>query len=188
MLGLLAIVLASVSCATQPSVTTTDNVETTTSALEEVPADVTTNDAEIPLLEPIVQGGEALLGLWQSACLIPDEKSDYAEQHYFEFYGNRLATHRREIFYKKSCLGSDDTIINNYSYTIPTDGQINLTDLDTGLVLYDIYAANSTTLKFGHGFRNTLPYPTATGSSESNRVTDLNTYIVYAKVVLSTYD
>lgn len=155
---------------------------TTTSNLEELPPDVTTADSEVPEIEPLTTSSEYLIGSWKSGCLIPDDNSDYAEQHYFVFYPNRTATHTRETFYKKSCAGSDMTLVNNYSYTIPVAGQINFTDLANGSTFYDIYMVQTGNLIFGHGFRNTLPYPTTTGSSESDRIATLNQYIVYTKI------
>jgi len=172
-MSLLTVLLLGTSCTTARS-----NVSTTKSNLEELPPDVTVTDSEVPL----AGGSENLIGSWKSACLIPDEKSDYAEQHYFVFYANRTTIHTRETFYKKSCTGSSDTSINNYSYTIPSAGQINLTDLVTGQTLYDIYQLQTGSLLFGHGFRNTLPYPATAGSSDSDRMSNLNQYIVYSKV------
>lgn len=160
---------------------TTVNTAATTSALEEVPADVNTNDVEVPALEPIATSSEQLIGSWQSPCLIPDENSDYAEQHYFVFYANRTATHTRETFYKKACVGSDMTLVNNYTYTIPTSGQINFTDSATGETFYDIYMMDVANLTFGHGFRNHLTYPTTDGGSEAARISTLNQYIIYSK-------
>lgn len=163
------------------AITRQSDIGTTSSNLEEVPPDVTVTNTEVPEIEPVAGSSEHLIGTWKSPCLIPDEKSDYAEQHYFVFYVNRTATHTRETFYKKSCTGADDTLINNYSYTIPIVGQINLTDLSTGQTLYDTYQLQTGSLMFGHGFRNTLPYPTTTGSSEADRITIFNQYIVYIK-------
>lgn len=161
--------------------TATQDLGTTTSNLEELPPDVTVDDPAVPELEPLATGSEHLIGAWQSACLVPDENSDYAEQHDFVFYPNRTATHTRETFYKKTCTGSDLTLVDNYTYTIPTAGQINLTDLATGQILYDIYQVQTSSLMFGHGFRNLLPYPTTTGTSAADRISTLNQYIVYNK-------
>lgn len=160
---------------------TTSNVGTTTSNLEELPPDVTVDDVAIPEIESLATSSEQLIGSWKSTCLIPDENSDYAEQHYFVFYANRTATHTRETFYKKTCTGSDMTLVNNYNYTIPTAGQINLTDLTTGQTLYDIYMVQTGSLTFGHGFRNTLSYPATTGTSAADRMATLNQYIIYTK-------
>ncbi|MEK7540078.1 MAG: hypothetical protein AAB558_02415 [Patescibacteria group bacterium] len=150
------------------------NVGTTNSAL-------TVSNAEIPDLEPLVAGPENLMGSWKSACLIPDQNSDYAEQHYFTFYANGIALHKRETFYKKACTGSDMTLVNNYSFTVPTNGQINFTDLETGQTFYDIYTQTGTNLLFGHGFRNSAEPVGNMGASESARFASINSYIVYSK-------
>lgn len=177
----LVLLAGCVTTTTQPNSTSPD-VNTTTSNLEELPPDVTMENGEVPEIEPLTTGSEQLIGSWKSSCLIPDEDSDYAEQHYFVFYPNRTATYTRETFYKKSCTGSDMTIIDNYSYTIPTAGQINLTDLASGATLYDIYMVQTGSLTFGHGFRNTLQYPATNGVSASDRISTYNQYIVYTQV------
>lgn len=164
------------------SLTDPTNLGTSTSTLEEVPADVATNDTTIPEIEPLAGGSEQLIGFWKSSCLIPDQDSDYAEQHYFVFYPNRTATYTAESFYKRSCTGPDNTLIHNYSYSIPTAGQINLTELSTGKTLYDIYQIQTGSLMFGQGFRNNFPYPSSVGLSATDRFTTLNQYIVYSKV------
>lgn len=179
---LTSLILLAGCTATSPQTNSTaSDIDTTTSNLEELPPDVIVDDTEVPELEPLAGGSENLIGYWKSACLIPDENSDYAEQHYFVFYPNRTATHTRETFYKKTCTGSDKTLNNNYSYTIPTSGQINLTDLATGQTLYDMYQLQTGSLMFGHGFRNTFPYPSTIGVAESDRINTLNQYIVYTK-------
>lgn len=153
----------------------------TTTDLGTTSSSITVSNTETPGLEPLVVGSENLIGSWKSACLIPDQNSDYAEQHYFTFYANRTALHKRETFYKKSCVGSDATLVNNYSFTIPADGAINLTDLETGQTLYDIYTQTENSLVFGHGFRNSAEPVLHVGTSKADRFTDANLYIVYSR-------
>lgn len=178
---------ASVNIAPDTSNTETKvDVDTSTSALTNAVANVATNESptntnDVPPIEPIVPGADALVGSWMSPCLIPDERSPYAEKHFFTFTAQGSATHKRETFYKTTCSGPDDTLVDNYTYTVPEPGQIDLTDTDAGQTLYDIYQFDRFTLKFGHGFRNTLPYPSTVGSSPSDRLNTYNTYIVYSK-------
>lgn len=142
---------------------------------------ITVSNVETPNLEPLVVGPENLIGSWKSACLIPDENSQYAEQHYFTFYANGTALHKRETFYKKSCVGSDMTLVDNYKFTVPANGQINFTDLGTGQTFYDIFTQTGTSLLFGHGFRNSAEPVGNSGASEADRFTTINSYIVYSR-------
>lgn len=169
-------------CATSQTNSTSVDVKTTTSNLEEVPTNVNLDNLELPEIEPLAASSDALIGSWKTPCLVPDENSNYAEQHYFVIYPNRTATYTRESFYKKTCSGSDMTLVHNYSYTIPKTGQINFTDLETSQTFYDIYMVQNGSLTFGHGFRNTLPYPASVGASEADRISTLNQYIVYTQV------
>ncbi|OGY78475.1 MAG: hypothetical protein A3B74_02150 [Candidatus Kerfeldbacteria bacterium RIFCSPHIGHO2_02_FULL_42_14] len=168
-----------------PKTETNVTVDTSTSALTNAtnsPSEPETNSTDLPPIEPIVPGADAFVGSWQSPCLIPDKNSPYAEQHFFTFTANGTATHKRETFYKTTCSGPDDTLTDNYTYTVPEPGQIDLADTDSGQTLYDIYQFDRFTLKFGHGFRNTLPYPSTVGSAPSDRLNTINNYIVYSKV------
>lgn len=176
-------ILLLTGCAIPQKSSVSVDVKTTTSNLEELPANVNLENLELPEIEPLTTSSDALIGSWKTLCLVPDENSNYAEQHYFEIYPNRTATHTRESFYKKTCSGgSDMTLVHNYNYTIPTAGQINFTDLDTDLTFYDIYMVQNGSLTFGHGFRNTLPYPASLGGSEADRIPTLNQYIIYTQV------
>lgn len=142
---------------------------------------LTVSNVETPNLEPLVTGPENLIGSWKSACLVPDQNSQYAEQHYFTFLPNGTALHKRETFYKQACTSSDMTLVDNYMFTVPANGQINFTDLKTGQTFYDIYTQTGITLLFGHGFRNSAEPVGNSGASEANRFTSINSYIVYSR-------
>lgn len=124
-----------------------------------------------------------LVGTWQTDCLVPVANNKWAEKHQFVIEGNK-ATHTRwsDDTGKNDCSKPDMTIANHYTYTIPVSGQINLTDTDQQLAIYDIYKVSGSTLEFGHGFRQ--DYAGANkinGDTEANRIDSLNTYLVYTK-------
>lgn len=144
---------------------TSDNNEDTTELHE---------NADIPI------GDNELLGYWESACLVPDPQSDWAERHSFEI-DSQYAIHTIEEWYAPNCNGSGTTTIIEYSYEIPTKREINLTNTISGTVIYDIYEVSDGTLLLGHGFRNNLPYPDSVGLSEEDRISTLNDYIIYQK-------
>lgn len=150
-----------------------------------------TAESDLPALEPIVKEpvkveptpDTAIFGTWKTDCLVPDRNSTWAERHTFIITENRSAVHTRESFYEASCSGSGDTATNNYVYAIPSDGKINLTDIEQGFSLYDSYAVSENSLRFGHDFRDKLPYGDAAfgGTTESVRITNLNDYLIYKK-------
>lgn len=180
----LSLVMLLAGCTTTQSndITTNATFDTTTTALTNVTTSEPDGNNDLPPLEPLVPGTEAFVGSWQSPCLIPDEASDYAEKHFFTFSADGTAIHKRETFYKKSCTGPDDTLVDNYTYVIPEPGLLNLTDVDAGQTIYDIYKFDQFTLSFGHGFRNTLSYPETVGASASDRISTINSYIIYSKI------
>ena len=125
----------------------------------------------------------ALVGTWVSDCLIPDPNSPWSEKHQFVINSDGTAVHTRwsDDSTNHDCgpRGQPGTLVDNYTITIPETGKINLTD--SSGTHYDIYQVNGNTLLFGHGFRNNLPYDTHTGSSEADRISSLNNYIIYSK-------
>ena len=125
--------------------------------------------------------GSELVGTWQTACLVPDPNSPWAEKHEFKIVGNE-ATHTRwsDDSGNNNCSTPDTTIVNHYTYTIPAPGQINLTDTDQQETMYDIYKVSDNTLEFGHGFRNSTQM-VASGVNPATRINQLNTYLVYKK-------
>lgn len=121
-----------------------------------------------------------LVGTWQSACLVPDPNSPWAEKHQFVFNSDGTAVHTRWSN-DKTCQPATMTLTDVYRYQIPAAGQINLIDTEKGMTIYDIYQVSGGTLYFGHGFRSGLPY-SGDGSSPSARIGTLNTYIKYQKI------
>lgn len=124
-----------------------------------------------------------LAGTWQTDCLVPVASNKWAEKHQFVIEGNK-ATHTRwsDDTGANNCSKPNMTITNHYTYTIPVSGQINLTDTDQQLTVYDIYKVSGGTLEFGHGFRQ--DYAGANkinGDTEANRIDSLNAYLVYKK-------
>ncbi|MFA6553051.1 MAG: hypothetical protein WCT27_01340 [Patescibacteria group bacterium] len=124
----------------------------------------------------------SIAGTWTSDCLVPDQNSPWSEKHRFVISADGTAVHTRWSGSDHNCTVGD-TLVNNYSYTMPQPGQINLTDRDLGSTLYDIYQISNSTLKFGHGFQSPYPagYDATQGNSSTNRFHDLNNYIVYKK-------
>lgn len=141
----------------------------------------------------------ALVGTWESDCLVPDLGSKWAEQHFFTFKADGIATHIRKSWFTTDCttLQPELTITDTFKVVIPSTGKINLTwtALDNaqlasigmsasdyiGKTQYDIYKIAGNTLELGEGFRNDKAYTGPDGMSEVNRFTTLNEYIVYQK-------
>lgn len=141
----------------------------------------------------------ALVGNWQSVCLVPDPGSKWAEQHFFTFKSDGTATHIRKSYFTPDCttLQPELVITESYKVAIPSTGKINLTwtsydnaqaasigqgaSTYVGNTLRDIYKVSGNTLEFGHGFRNNNAYDGKAGMSEADRIGTLNTYIVYTK-------
>lgn len=124
----------------------------------------------------------SIVGTWTSDCLVPDQNSAWSEKHRFVISTDGTAVHTRWSGNDHNCTATD-TLVNNYSYTIPQFGQINLTDRELGSTIYDIYQISAGTLKFGHGFQSPYPagYDATQGFSSNKRFHDLNSYIVYKK-------
>ncbi|MBI2639180.1 hypothetical protein HYW83_06370 [Candidatus Peregrinibacteria bacterium] len=123
----------------------------------------------------------ALVGNWKTDCLIPKPSDQWAELHSFIFADDGTATHNRKAFFKAGCDGTadmDDT--NRYSYGVEDGGKIMFMDLDQGVPLYDIYAVEGNTLRFGHGFRNDAVFG-GSGSIPEDRIKILNNFILYKK-------
>ncbi|MFH1207638.1 MAG: hypothetical protein V1668_03455 [Patescibacteria group bacterium] len=124
----------------------------------------------------------SIVGTWTSDCLVPDQNSAWSEKHRFVINADGTAVHTRWSGSDHNCTAGD-TLVNNYSYTIPQSGQINLTDRDLGSTIYDIYQISDGTLKFGHGFQSPYPagYDATQGNSSTNRFHNFNNYIVYKR-------
>jgi len=127
----------------------------------------------------------ALVGTWVSDCLVPDPESPWSEKHQFVIKDDGTAVHTRWSNDKMdhNCIPNWEmgTIVNNFQFTIPQTGQINLSE--NGQTMYDIYQISGKDLMFGHGFQAHYPagYDATQGQSEGHRFHDLNTYIVYHK-------
>ena len=136
-----------------------------------------------------VKFDQNLVGTWTSDCLVPDLNSPWAEKHQFVINSNGTAVHTRWSSEDHSCnpQGFPGTLVNNYKLSIIKTGtssdlgQINLLDIDQNATIYDVYQISGDTLLFGHGFRNSLTYDSKTGTSESDRISTLNNYIIYKK-------
>lgn len=142
------------------------------------------NAAVVNTVQPqaAVTADNTLVGTWLSACLVPDLGSAWSEQHQFVIKGDGTAVYMRWSAYDHNCSKAD-TATRNYVYTLPTTGQINLTDNEVGATIYDMYQLSGTTLKFGHGFQARYPagYDATQGNTVANRFRVLNEYIVYTK-------
>ncbi|MFA6099065.1 MAG: hypothetical protein WCV50_06045 [Patescibacteria group bacterium] len=123
----------------------------------------------------------ALVGTWESDCLVPDENSPWSEKHQFVINADGTAVHTRWSSGDHDCAPGD-TLVN--SYTIKTEqNQIDLNDLENDAIIYDIYKIEGTTLRFGHGFRGDhLAYPQNDGTTSTLRIENLNDFIVYHKM------
>ena len=110
----------------------------------------------------------ALVGSWDTGCLVPDPGSPWAEKHKFVIESNGKAVHTRSS--GESCAGLHSDGDQNYTITIPASGQINLTSSDGSI--YDIYQVSGDTLKFGHGFSNSTKLCSVSGgATEGDRIT-----------------
>ncbi len=133
----------------------------------------------------------AIVGTWKTDCLIPDPNSPWAEQHTFTFKSDGTANHKRSSGDSCAAIAQDND--DNYKYTIPSAGKINLTYVSgegtmadalgpAGQVIYDIYQVSGGTLYLGHGFRgDNLSYGENTGGSEAQRFDSPNTFLAYKK-------
>lgn len=120
----------------------------------------------------------ALVGSWDTGCLVPDPNSPWAEEHKFVIGSDGKAVHTR--LSGNSCAGLHSDGDQNYTITIPASGQINL--ISSAGSIYDIYQADGNTLKFGHGFTNSTKLCSVSGgSTEGDRITCLNDFLVYKK-------
>lgn len=114
----------------------------------------------------------ALVGKWESDCLVPDAGSPWSEKHQFFFNADGTAQHTRWSSSGHDC-SPQTTMVDKYTVSTPSSDQINFNLIEgIGPVSGDIYQVSGDTLLFGHGFRNTLPYEDGT----------LNRYIVYKKI------
>lgn len=124
-------------------------------------------------------------GEWETACLVPDSDSPWSEKHHFSIKTDGTAVHTRwsndTMAHNCSPSGSVGTLTDNYRYTIPAAGQINLEDTTKGATLYDIYQVSGSTLLFGHGFCNCSTVPAHLGASDADRISSLNQYLQYQK-------
>lgn len=128
----------------------------------------------------------ALVGTWNSDCLVPDQDSPWSERHQFVINADGTAIHTRwsndTMSHDCSPSGTPGTLVNSYTISIPSAGQIDLTDTSGAGTMYDIYQVSSNTLMFGHGFRgDNSSYSGLSGGSAGERITSLNTFIVYRK-------
>lgn len=123
----------------------------------------------------------ALVGTWASDCLAPDSNSPWSEKHQFVINADGTAVHTRWSSGGHNC-SPDTTLTDKYTLAIPMKGQMNLADMEKGATIYDIYETDGSILFFGHGFRGDhMAYPGKFGESSSNRINNLNKYIVYRK-------
>ena len=127
---------------------------------------------------------ENLVGTWVSDCLVPDPDSPWSEKHQFVIRSDGSAVHTRWSSSGHECV-PDETIINNYTLTIPSPGQIDIKDNDLNQTIYDIYEISGNTLLFGHGFRGDSDAMQVKdnnfGLNPETRFTTLNEFIVYKK-------
>ncbi len=113
----------------------------------------------------------ALVGTWESACLVPDANSPWSEKHQFIINADGTAQHTRWSSGGHACA-PETTLVDKYVVSTPASGKIDFRLIEgIGPDAQDIYQVSGDTLLFGHGFRNNLPYGAGT----------LNQYIVYQK-------
>lgn len=144
---------------------------------------------------------KALVGTWESDCLVPKLDEKWAEKHQIIIKSDGTATQTGRSWFMNDCttLQPENTVISKYNLSIPINGKINFTytgydnpqmdkDLQQsskiaiGATFYDIYQVSGNTLEFGQGFRgDNLPYGTHFGGSEAERIDSLNSFIVYKK-------
>lgn len=126
----------------------------------------------------------ALVGNWDTGCLVPDPNSPWAERHTFTINSNGTANHKRYAGDNCGVIKEDHS--DNITFTIPASGQINLTytsGIAAGSTSYDIYKVTGDTLLFGHGFCN-CSKDLASGKfglTEATRFSELNNFLVYKK-------
>lgn len=124
-----------------------------------------------------------LVGTWETDCLVPVVGNKWAEKHQFVIEDDK-ATHTRwsDDSGANNCDKPNMTLVNRYTYTVPTNGQINFNDIENGVSFFDIYKNEGSALEFGHGFRK--DYTGANkinGDTEANRIDSLNVYLIYKK-------
>lgn len=126
----------------------------------------------------------ALVGEWDTGCLVPDPNSPWAERHIFTINSNGTANHKRYSGENCGVIKQDNS--DDITFTIPASGQINLTftsGVATGSTTYDIYKVSGDTLLFGHGFCNCAK-DSLTGDfglTEATRFSAINNFLVYKK-------
>lgn len=126
---------------------------------------------------------EAIVGTWKSECLTPEPDDPWSEMHQFEIDEEGWATYTRWNWYEPNCGGSMETMVTEYLISFPTTGQIDLVNMNEGVTVYDIYQITGNALLFGHGFRNHFPYSPTYGETADARISTLNEYIRYQKVI-----
>lgn len=133
--------------------------------------------------QPASQAGidQALVGNWATDCLIPDPNSPWAEKHTFTLNANGTGNHTRSS--GQTCDKLTPDLDDNFNFTTPTPGQINLaytSGMVSGMTIYDMYQASGNTLEFGHGFCNCTTTG-GLGTDEGSRLSRLNKFLVYKK-------
>jgi len=127
---------------------------------------------------------ENLVGTWVSDCLVPDPDSPWSEKHQFVIKSDGSAIHTRWSSSGHECVPGE-IMINNYTLTTPSLGQIDIKDTDLNQIIYDIYEISGNTLLFGHGFRGDSAAMQVKdnnfGLNPETRFTTLNEFIVYKK-------
>lgn len=127
---------------------------------------------------------QKLIGNWDTGCLVPDVKSNWAERHTFTINSNGTANHKR--YSGASCATMATDHDDDMTLLVPSTGKVNLAyskGISAGTTVYDIYQVTALTLKFGHGFCNcTKDLATNTfGQSENTRPVLLNDFLIYKK-------
>lgn len=100
----------------------------------------------------------ALVGTWESGCLVPDANSPWSEKHQFIINADGTAQHTRWSSSSHACA-PETTLEDKCVVSTPASGRIDFRLIEgTGPDAQDIYQVSGDTLLFGHGFRNNLPY------------------------------
>lgn len=136
------------------------------------PADFGTVPQPTETASPAGKVDPALVGTWESECLVPDLNSPWSEKHQFIINADGTAQHTRWSSSGHSCA-PETTMVDKYTISTPSSGKVefNLQE-GTGPIGEDIYQVSGSALMFGHGFRGDhMPYTAET----------LNQYIVYKK-------
>lgn len=167
---MVGLVLTGAGCGLKTTTTDANNAKTKS-------AEVNTAQTQA-----VTMTDDSLVGVWLSKCLVPDEGSAWSEQHQFVINSEGTAVYTRWSAYDHNCTKTN-TIIRNYTYTLPAAERINLTDTEAGATIYDMYLVSGQTLKFGHGFQARYPagYDATQGNTAANPFHVLNDYIVYTK-------